>query len=156
MDKISSDDSIYEAFNERRFAPSQREFSNTLFDAELERQIKMIPDKLAFKIGEVADIVGVKTYVLRYWETEFDQLRPQKSAKNQRVYLKRDVELVLMIKKLLYRDRFSIEGARVALKRLKRDTKQVMAVGGSLDKMDELRHNLEDLLLHISSIRSCL
>jgi DNA-binding transcriptional MerR regulator len=156
MDKISSDDSVYEAFNEHRFAPSQREFSNTLFDVELEREIKAIPDKLAFKIGEVADIVGVKTYVLRYWETEFDQLSPQKSAKNQRVYLKRDVELVLMIKKLLYRDRFSIEGARVSLKRLKRDTKQVMAVGGSLDKMDEIRHNLEDLLLHISSMRRCL
>jgi len=65
-----SDELVYEAFNERRYAPSLREFNNTLFDPQLEIDIKKIPDKLAFKIGEVADIVGVKTYVLRYWETE--------------------------------------------------------------------------------------
>jgi len=153
---MSNEEFVFEAFNEKRYAPSLKEFSNTLFDAELEKEIQAIPDKLAFKIGEVADLVGVKTFVLRYWETEFEQLRPQKSAKNQRVYLKRDVELVLMIKKLLYRDRFSIEGARVALKRLKRDSKQLKAVGGSLnssDKMEEIRHNLEDLVLHIGSLK---
>lgn len=144
---------VYEAFNERRYAPSLREFSNTLFDAQLEREIKAIPEKLAFKIGDVADIAGVKSYVLRYWETEFDQLRPQKSAKNQRVYLKRDVEMVLMIKKLLYRDRFSIEGARVALKSLKRDCKQIKSMGGNLDQMEEIRHAAEDLVLHISSLK---
>jgi DNA-binding transcriptional MerR regulator len=148
-----SNELIFDAFNERRYAPSLREFSNTLFDAQLESDIKEIPDKLAFKIGEVANLAGVKTYVLRFWESEFDQLRPQKSAKNQRVYLKRDVEMVLMIKKLLYRDRFSIEGARVALKRLKRDSKQVRAMGGNLNHFEELRHNVEDLVLHISSLR---
>lgn len=148
-----SDDLIFDAFNERRYAPSLREFSNTLFDAELENEINKIPDKLAFKIGEVADLAGVKAYVLRYWESEFEQLHPHKSAKNQRVYLKRDVEMVLMIKKLLYRDRFSIEGARVALKRLKRDSKQVRAMGGNLDHLEELRHNVEDLVLHISSLK---
>jgi MerR HTH family regulatory protein len=131
---MNNEEIIFDAFNESRYAPSLKEFSNTLFDAELNKEIKNIPEKLAFKIGEVADIANVKTYVLRYWETEFDQLRPQKSTKNQRVYLKRDVEMVLMIKKLLYRDRFSIEGARVALKQLKRDSKQVKAVGGTLDR----------------------
>ena len=148
-----SDDLIYEAFSEKRYAPSLREFTDTLYDSELEKEMAKIPDKLAFKIGEVADILGIKAYVLRYWETEFDQLRPQKSAKNQRVYLKRDVELAMMVKKLLYRDRFSIEGARVALKRLKRDSKQVKSMGGSLDKMDEIRHQVEDLVLHISSLK---
>jgi DNA-binding transcriptional MerR regulator len=150
---MMNDELIYDAFNERRYAPSLREFSDTLYDADLEKEIAKIPEKLAFKIGEVADLLGIKSYVLRYWETEFDQLRPQKSAKNQRVYLKRDVELVMMIKKLLYRDRFSIEGARVALKRLKRDSKQVKAMGGSLNKMDEIRHQVEDLMLHISSLK---
>lgn len=148
-----SDEIVFEAFNERRYAPSLKDFSNNLFDPELEKDIKSIPDKLAFKIGEVAEIVDVKTYVLRYWETEFDQLHPQKSSKNQRVYLKRDVEMVMMIKKLLYRDRFSIEGARVALKQLKRDSKQVKAVGGTLDKVDSIRHDIEDLILHISSLK---
>lgn len=164
-----TDEIVFEAFNERRYAPSLREFSNTLFDAELENEIKNIPDKLAFKIGEVAELAGVESYVLRYWETEFDQLHPQKSAKNQRVYLKRDVEMVLMIKKLLYRDRFSIEGARVALKRLKRDSRQVRSVGGTLDHQVEdlttqksnlshdfrnnFRNNVEALVLHISSLK---
>jgi DNA-binding transcriptional MerR regulator len=156
MAESTKEELVYEAFNERRYAPSLKEFSNTLFDADLDKEIKSIPDKLAFKIGEVAEIADLKTYVLRYWETEFDQLRPQKSSKNQRVYLKRDVEMVLMIKKLLYRDRFSIEGARVALKRLKRDSKQVKAVGGSLDKVDAIRHEVEDLLLHISSLKQLL
>ena len=148
-----SEEFVYEAFNEKRYAPSLREFSNTLFDAELEQEIKNIPDKLAFKIGEVAEIVDLKSYVLRFWETEFELLHPQKSAKNQRVYTKRDVEMVLMIKKLLHRDRFSIEGARVALKQLKKDFKQARSVGGSFDKIDDIRHNLEDLCLHISSLK---
>ncbi|OFZ10929.1 MAG: hypothetical protein A2Z20_03425 [Bdellovibrionales bacterium RBG_16_40_8] len=115
--------------------------------------MKNVPDKLAFKIGEVADIAGLKSYVLRFWETEFEQLHPQKSEKNQRIYTQRDVEMVLMIKKLLYRDRFSIEGARVALKQLKRDSKQVRAVGGSFDQIDDIKQNVEDLCLHIISLK---
>ena len=83
-----------------------------------------IPQKMAFKIGEAAQMIGVKQYVLRYWETEFDQLRPKKSKNNQRVYSRRDVETALMIKKLLYVDRFSIEGARAALRQLKREVKE--------------------------------
>jgi len=148
-----SEESVYEVFNEKRYAPSVREFANTLYDAELEKEISAVPDKLAFKIGEVAEIAKLKTYVLRYWETEFDQLRPNKSAKNQRVFLKKDVEMVLMIKKLLYRDRFSIEGARTALKQLKRDSKQVRANGGNLNAMEEISHEIEDLLLQISSLK---
>ncbi|MCB0351630.1 MAG: MerR family transcriptional regulator [Bdellovibrionales bacterium] len=148
-----SDELVFDAFNEHRYAPSLKDFTNNLFDPELEKEIKTIPDKLAFKIGEVAEICDLKAYVLRYWETEFDQLRPQKSSKNQRVYLKRDVEMVMMIKKLLYRDRFSIEGARVALKQLKRDSKQVRAVGGALDKVDSIRQDIEELVLHISSLK---
>lgn len=149
-----SDDMIFETFGERRYAPASNAFTSGLYDAELEKEIKSIPDKLAFKIGEVAEIADLKPYVLRYWETEFEQLKPQKSQKNQRVYVKRDVELVLMIKKLLYRDRFSIEGARVALRRLKKDTRQIMAAGGTLvDPNETLKTELEDLLLHISTVR---
>ncbi len=115
--------------------------------------MRNIPDKLAFKIGEVADIVGVKTYVLRYWETEFEVLHPDKSKNGQRIYLKKDVELILMIKKLLYRDRFSIEGARVSLRRLRKDSRQARAVGGPLDAIQEIKTNIEDLSLHIASLR---
>lgn len=75
-----------------------------------------IPDKLYFKIGEVSEIVGVKPYVLRYWETEFKSISPVKSKTNQRIYKKKDVELLLKIKTLLYSERFTIKGARSRLK----------------------------------------
>ena len=71
-----------------------------------------IPNKLYFKIGEVARLTGVKPYVLRYWESEFTGLGPKKSGTNQRQYRRKDVELVLEIKRLLYEKRFTIEGAR--------------------------------------------
>ena len=71
-----------------------------------------IPDKIYFKIGEVARLTGVKPYVLRYWETEFKAIQPVKSRSRQRLYRKRDVELILKIKELLYEQRFTIEGAR--------------------------------------------
>ena len=75
-----------------------------------------IPDKLYFKIGEVSKITRVKPYVLRYWETEFKIINPQKSKSNQRVYKKKDVELVLEIKRLLYNERYTLEGAKARIK----------------------------------------
>ncbi len=92
--------------------------------SELIEELEAIPDKMAFKIGEAAEMVGVKQYVLRYWESEFEMLRPRKSKNNQRVYSRRDVETAMMIKKLLYDDRFSIEGARAALRQLKTQVKE--------------------------------
>lgn len=71
-----------------------------------------IPDKLYFKIGEVAAIVEVKTHVLRYWENEFSAFKPVKSSANQRLYRRKDVETALLIKDLLYRQGFTISGAR--------------------------------------------
>jgi DNA-binding transcriptional MerR regulator len=73
-------------------------------------------DKLYFKIGEVAEIVGVPAYVLRYWESEFKAIRPQKSRTQQRVYRRRDVITLLRIKHLLYEKKFTIAGARAELK----------------------------------------
>src|SRR5690606_29754431 len=72
----------------------------------------LLGDKLYFKIGEVARIVGVKPYVLRYWETEFSILRPGKTRSKHRLYRRRDVDLLLKIKDLLHTRRFTIEGAR--------------------------------------------
>ena len=71
-----------------------------------------IPDKLYFRIGEVAKLCGVEAYVLRFWETEFPQLKPNKSGTGQRLYRKRDVELALRIKRLLYSEGYTIAGAR--------------------------------------------
>ena len=71
-----------------------------------------IPDKLYFRIGDVAQLCDLQAYVLRYWETEFPQLRPNKGGTGQRLYRRRDVELVLEIKRLLYAEGFTIAGAR--------------------------------------------
>src|ERR1700756_2150111 len=71
-----------------------------------------IPDKLYFRIGDVAKLCGVEAYVLRFWETEFPQLKPNKSGTGQRLYRKRDVELALRIKRLLYSEGYTIAGAR--------------------------------------------
>ena len=75
-----------------------------------------IPDKLYYKIGEVAKFTGVKTHVLRYWESEFKAIRPNKSRSNQRLYRKQDVELILHLKDLLYNQGFTIAGARKKLR----------------------------------------
>lgn len=75
----------------------------------------VFPDKLFYKIGEVSKIVGVEPYVLRYWETEFPFLKPRKSKSGQRVYVKKDIELLLQIKRLLYQERYTIEGVRKRL-----------------------------------------
>jgi len=83
-----------------------------------------IPDKEEFKIGEVCEIAGVKPFVLRYWETEFQQLAPAKGAGGQRTYSRPDVELILHIKRLLYEERFTVAGAK---KRLAEEAEQAGA-----------------------------
>ena len=81
----------------------------------------VIPDKPYFKIGEVARLCAVKPYVLRYWETEFKSLRLQKTTSKQRLYRRKDVELLLNIRHLLYDERFTIQGARARLRELGHD-----------------------------------
>src|SRR5579863_7773791 len=86
----------------------------------------LIPDKLYFRIGEVSELTRTKAYVLRYWETEFPALKPSKGATGQRVYRRRDVEMVLEIKRLLYQQGFTIEGAR---KKLAQDSRAASPSG---------------------------
>jgi DNA-binding transcriptional MerR regulator len=78
-----------------------------------------LPDRQFFKIGEVARITGVKPHVLRYWETEFSSIRPQKTRTNQRLYRRRDVQLLLLVKQLLYEEGFTIAGANRRLRELR-------------------------------------
>jgi DNA-binding transcriptional MerR regulator len=77
-----------------------------------------LPDKLFYKIGEVSRLTGIPAYILRYWETEFEILQPKKSRSGQRLYRKKDVETVLQIKQLLYRDGFTIAGAKARFRSL--------------------------------------
>jgi DNA-binding transcriptional MerR regulator len=79
-----------------------------------------IPDRLYFKIGDVARICGLETYVLRFWETQFPQLKPNKSGTGQRLYRRRDVELVLEIKRLVHAEGFTLPGARQVLEQTHR------------------------------------
>src|SRR5687767_5660522 len=88
----------------------------------------VIPEKIYFKIGEVCDIVDVQAHVLRYWETEFPQLSPQKNRSGQRSYRRRDVEIALRIKELLYEDEYTIAGARKKLQNELRETSRLKIV----------------------------
>ncbi len=102
-----------------------------------------IPDKLFFKIGEVASITGVKPHVLRYWESEFGAFSPSKSRSQQRQYQKKDIELVLQLKDLLYNQGFTIAGARKALRATKANsqkTEQQSDRDHLLQIRDELRN----------------
>lgn len=81
-------------------------------------EVPLPEGKRYYRIGEVAEVAGVKPYVLRYWESEFKWMAPAKSRAKQRLYRKRDIEIILLIKKLLYEERFTIAGARKRLREL--------------------------------------
>jgi len=102
-----------------------------------------LPNKLYFRIGEVARIVGVKPYVLRYWETEFPVLRPGKTPSRHRLYRRRDVEILLEIKHLLYEEGFTIAGAKKRLKEREKD--ESPAPAPQTDYLEELHAIREDL-----------
>ncbi|MDZ4662353.1 MAG: MerR family transcriptional regulator [Pseudomonadota bacterium] len=105
-------------------ALDKRVLTHLLDDESLLQSLQNIPDKMAFKIGEVAVLAMLKQHVLRYWEQEFELLAPKKSNHNQRMYTRKDVETVLLIKKLLYKDKFSISGAREVLRRSRQEMRK--------------------------------
>ena len=138
----------------KTYAPSQNVEPVMEVDNELAKDLNTIPDKMAFKIGEVADMADLKTHVLRYWETEFGALNPKKASNNQRIYQKKDVETVLLIKKLLYRDRFSIEGAKSALKKMKKETKNHKKVAKAINNFESLRDRMHGLIADLQDFKS--
>ena len=104
----------------------------------------VIPDKLYFKIGEVSDITSVPTYVLRFWESEFKRISPKRTSSGQRLYRRKDVELILEIKHCLYEKKFTIEGARKYLK----EEKQTATASAPVDPMSllaEIRRELSEI-----------
>jgi len=115
----------------------------------------IIPDKLYFRIGEVARLCRLPAYVLRFWETEFPQLKPVKSSTGQRMYRKRDVESVLRIKQLLYEDGFTIAGARTQLREETKAERNQAALPFPMApavNVAHLRHELREIL-HILAAR---
>jgi len=105
---------------------------------------KDIPDKLYFRIGEVSKIVKLPTYVLRFWETEFSRMRPKRTSSGQRLYTRKDIELILKIKNLLYEKKFTIKGAR----------RHLTAKTGKKDV--EIKQHLKDMRSELKSIRDLL
>ena len=103
------------------------------------QQAVVIPEKIFFKIGEVCDIVEVQAHVLRYWESEFPQLSPQKNRSGQRSYRRRDVEIALHIKELLYEDLYTIAGAKKKLQNEMRDQSRLKIVHSENEKKDYIR-----------------
>lgn len=115
----------------------------------------IIPDKLYFRIGEVATLCRLPAYVLRFWETEFPQLKPVKGSTGQRMYRKRDVESVVRIKKLLYEDGFTIAGARVQLREETKSERNQTALPFPMNPSVSVAHLRNELqqILHILSAR---
>jgi DNA-binding transcriptional MerR regulator len=114
----------------------------------------IIPDKLYFRIGEVASLCRLPAYVLRFWETEFPQLKPVKSSTGQRMYRKRDVESVVKIKKLLYEDGFTIAGARVQLREENKSERNQSALPFPMNpslSVAHMRHELQQILQILSA-----
>ena len=123
------------------------------FDLTLANELRNIPLKVSFKIGEVAELLGVKTHVLRYWEMEFESFCPQKMPNGQRLYFRKDVETALLIKKLLYRDGFSVRGAKKVLKVLKRENRNYKKQY-SID--EKIFKQIDQIQKRISTIRNLI
>jgi DNA-binding transcriptional MerR regulator len=118
----------------------------------------VVPDKLYFRIGEVADLADVPTYVLRFWETEFPHIKATKGSTGQRAYRRKDVENILQVKKLLYDEGYTIQGARQFLKTESRtqrsqNTLPFVVAGGRGKELRDIRNGLRDILSMLAARR---
>lgn len=107
----------------------------------------ILPDKQYFKIGEASEILEVKPHVLRYWETEFSVLRPQKTRTNQRLYRRQDVELLLEIKRMLYQEGLTIAGAKKRLREIaKNKSPKPASNADTLKVIKDVKRKVQDIL----------
>jgi len=108
-----------------------------------------IPDKTYFRIGEVSSILGVESYVVRYWESEFKSVKPVRTRSDQRLYRRKDLEELLIIRDLLYKDHFTIRGAKDQLSRRG-------SIAGQNGAVDQERQLLTDIKVILRQIREIL
>ncbi len=116
----------------------------------------IVPEKLYFRIGEVSSLCRLPAYVLRFWETEFPQLKPVKSSTGQRMYRRKDVEAVLRIKQLLYEEGFTIAGARQQLRsdiKIEKNQAPLPFPTHSASDLKRIRHGLQEILGMLSAHR---
>ena len=104
-----------------------------------------IPSKEYFRIGEVSRIVGVEPYVIRYWETEFKSVRPIRTSSDQRLYRKKDVQELMLIRNLLYADKFTISGARKKLMKMKGETPPAVNEDRNHARLIEIKKGLNEI-----------
>ena len=109
-----------------------------------------IPEKTYFRIGEVSKILGVEPYVVRYWETEFKSVKPIRTKSEQRLYRRKDLEELALIRNLLYRDRFTIAGAKKKIQELHKETPEASAADG------QCREKLRSIKQALKAIRDLL
>lgn len=130
--------------------PSMKVKSKSASKAKAKKTSEIIiPDKLYFRIGEVARLFHLPAYVLRFWETEFPQLRPTKGSTGQRMYRRRDLDNILRIKQLLYEEGFTIAGARQQLKtdvQLEKKQSPLPFPAQRASNIAHIRHGLEEIL----------
>ena len=112
-----------------------------------------IPDRLYFKIGAVSRIADIKPYILRYWESEFDIIKPQKTKTNQRVYTRKDVELILEIKRLIQKEKFTLEGAKKRIGAIYREKNRQLAMDFPRQEYKKALKQIKD---DLSSIKRML
>ncbi len=118
------------------------------------------PEKLFYRIGDVSKISGVEPYVLRYWESEFPFIKPRKSVSGQRVYTKKEIELILQIKRLLYEEKYTIDGVRKKFEEMKNNKRQsYRTLSSTKNNPDELRDTISriktrlvNLLTHLQEL----
>lgn len=157
--ELSLEDKFLEELGEEIAVPASEmkaessSFPSVLIDDQLMAELATIPDRFGFKIGDVADLLGIKQYVLRYWEEEFELLKPKKASNNQRLYTKKDVENAFLIRKLLYRDKFSIEGARQALKDVKFALKKEKDFNSVIQKIEFVQLQIKSFVDEIKKTK---
>lgn len=108
------------------------------------KEKKAIPDKLFYKIGEVSEIAGVKPYILRYWESEFPFLKPNKNKSGQRVYTRRNLDLILQVRDFLYQEKYTIAGVKKRFR--KQSMKEDFTSAGGIEKIKKRLKEILDIL----------
>jgi len=123
--------------------------------AHASEPLRLFPEKLFYKIGEASEVAGVEPYVLRYWESEFPALQPRKTKSGQRIYTKKDLDLILFIRRLLYEERYTIDGVRRKLAGLTSEREQtdvppvVQTAANMIEKKEVLHHSDADQVLQM-------
>ncbi len=115
---------------------------------------EFIPNRLYFKIGEVSQLTGIEPYVLRYWESEFKTIKPSRTKSKQRIYRKKDIEIILEIKRMLYEEKLTIAGARKKLQELKSKGKKQLQF--DFDGKKDHRNILKEIKRELEAMRKML